>query len=51
MDQSPKALARRHAILRYFEVIKGETEFLRHQVLSGSRTEPLAEKIKSPAKE
>jgi hypothetical protein len=51
MDQSPKALARRHAISRYFEVIKGETDFLRHQVLLDSRTESLAEKSKSPAKE
>jgi hypothetical protein len=51
MDQSPKALARRHAISRYFEVIRVETEFLRHQVLSDSRTETLAEKVKSPAKE
>jgi hypothetical protein len=51
MDQSPKALAVRHAILRYFEVIKGETEFLRHKVLSDSPAESSTGKIKSPMEE
>jgi hypothetical protein len=51
MEQSPKALAGRHTILRYFEVIKGETELLRHKVLSDSRIESLAEKIRSALKE
>lgn len=51
MDQSPKATAERHAILRYFDVIKDETDFLRHKVLAEPLTESLARKIKSPVKE
>jgi hypothetical protein len=51
MDQSPKALAGRLSILRYFEIIKTETDSLRHKILAGSPAEETAQSGKGRAEQ
>jgi hypothetical protein len=48
MDNSPKAVGDRQSILRYFEIIKSETDSLRRRIISAPSAEETAKQVKGP---